>query len=361
MSEPKVVVRTLLIVGVFVVFQILTIGFLAAQTASDSSKAGENSLPYRLLVPGKTLFIVSTNGTAPAVVDGKQISWTSYNATLAQSARTKFYHLQVPASEEAILREKVIEEMILDQLLEKEMENRKISANETAVQAELDKIDNRYKDSKVWKEQREKVLTKLRVELEKQSKRKKLEATIRRVEEQTEAQLHEFYNANPIVFTEPVKEHISVILLKVDPSSSALDWKKAEDEADKIRKKIGNGSDFASIAKLRSDDESAAKGGDMGYIHKGMIADDAQKAVDEMKPGEVSEPIRLLQGYALFKLHDLKVERKLSFKDARSRISSLYRRITSDNQWENFKKEIRQNADVTINPILAAPAHSNNG
>ncbi|MFX7792819.1 peptidylprolyl isomerase, partial [Acinetobacter baumannii] len=58
--------------------------------------------------------------------------------------------------------------------------------------------------------------------------------------------------------------------------------------------------------KLYSNDLSASKGGDLGWIYPGDTVPEFERAMDQLKPGEVSQPIETPFGYHLIQV----VERK---------------------------------------------------
>ncbi|PIW28165.1 MAG: hypothetical protein COW30_08535 [Rhodospirillales bacterium CG15_BIG_FIL_POST_REV_8_21_14_020_66_15] len=330
--------------------------YVDAEAASEKAKAGPAATEKpgsRPLVPGRTLFIVSTDGSPPAKVNGQEITWDAYNAVLGRAAQTKFYHGKAPEGGEEALRTETIEALIMERLLTAEAKKRGLTSDQEWVKGEIDKLELRYKGSAMWQNQRATAIPKIRKELEKQSLLKRLEHQARVVEHPTQAQLRAFFEENPTLFTEPAKEKISVILLGVDPSSHHSVWEKAREEAGRILAKIKAGTDFAEIANLRSTDTSAEQGGDLGYVHRGMLSGEAQKVVDNLKPGEVSEPVRILQGYAIFKLFERSNPRELTFEEAADRVNPLYVRITADKQWLALQKHLRESASVTVNPILA--------
>src|SRR6185503_17229974 len=100
--------------------------------------------------------------------------------------------------------------------------------------------------------------------------------------------------------------HLRIILLKVDPSSPQAKWDGARNEGAAIAKRLKGGADFKQLAKLHSAEGSAEGGGDMGYVHRGMLPESAQEAIDKLKPGEITEPVALLEGMAIFRLEQRK-------------------------------------------------------
>lgn len=88
----------------------------------------------------------------------------------------------------------------------------------------------------------------------------------------------------------------------------AVDNPAQDDEvhrlADKLEQQLHSGGNFAAIAQQFSQSPTAADGGALGWITSKQIAPDLAKAIDALKPGEVSEPIRAGGGYYILGLAD---------------------------------------------------------
>jgi peptidyl-prolyl cis-trans isomerase C len=80
---------------------------------------------------------------------------------------------------------------------------------------------------------------------------------------------------------------------------------KTEDEAKTVIKELGEGKDFAELAKAKSTDPNKSDGGDLGYFKKGMMVPEFEKAAFEMKKGDVSTvPIKTQFGFHVIKVED---------------------------------------------------------
>lgn len=194
----------------------------------------------------------------------------------------------------------------------------------------------------------------LRGRLEEENKIARLEAQVKQGAGQVAvpgaAEVRKYYQDHPEQFTTPERLRVSLILLKVAPSASAQMWQAAEQEAIQLVAKLRNGADFAALARLHSADTSAAKGGDLGYIHHGMLAAEAQQVVDKMaSPGEISAPVMLLQGVAVLRL-DERVAPVLNAMDvAEPRVRELLVRERADAAWRELLEGLRAGTSIVIN------------
>lgn len=188
----------------------------------------------------------------------------------------------------------------------------------------------------------------LRERFEQDSLLESLEAEMRRVDAPDEAVLRAFYDDNPELFTEPAQNRIAVILLAVAPSGGAPAWQAAREEAARIIERLAEGADFAELAGLHSSDSTADKGGDMGYLHEGMLSPDAEAAVAKLDVGGISEPVRVLEGIAVFKLVDRRPEELRSFTDVRGRAGELWVRQAGEARWQQLVSDLRAGSEIYV-------------
>ena len=80
---------------------------------------------------------------------------------------------------------------------------------------------------------------------------------------------------------------------------------KTEDEAKAVIKELGEGKDFAELAKAKSTDPNKSEGGDLGYFKKGMMVPEFETAAFAMNKGDVSkEPVKTQFGFHVIKVED---------------------------------------------------------
>ena len=76
-----------------------------------------------------------------------------------------------------------------------------------------------------------------------------------------------------------------------------------EEEANKVLAQLKAGSDFATLAKTSSLDQTTAQqGGDLGFFPRGLMAPEFEEAAFSLEPGETSGVIRTQFGYHLLQV-----------------------------------------------------------
>lgn len=124
----------------------------------------------------------------------------------------------------------------------------------------------------------------------------------------SEAEVRSAYEQNTAAFAVPRQVRLSQIFVQAPPESDKAAFAKAQakvnDLSEKARRK---GADFPALAKASSEHaESAAKGGDMGWLAEASLIAELRDAAASLKKGEVSAAVRSPQGWHLVRLDDVK-------------------------------------------------------
>ena len=78
----------------------------------------------------------------------------------------------------------------------------------------------------------------------------------------------------------------------------------AEAKANEILKQLRDGGKFEELAKKSSDGPSAADGGALGMFKRGQLAKELEDRTFAMKSGEITDVIRVKQGYAILRVDE---------------------------------------------------------
>ena len=89
------------------------------------------------------------------------------------------------------------------------------------------------------------------------------------------------------------------ILIK---TSELVSETEARERIGRIADALANKGDFAELARTRSEDTSAARGGDLGWLSPGVTVPEFEKAMDALQPGQISAPVRSPFGWHLIQV-----------------------------------------------------------
>ncbi|MGH8745761.1 MAG: peptidylprolyl isomerase [Burkholderiales bacterium] len=139
--------------------------------------------------------------------------------------------------------------------------------------------------------------------------------------------------------------HARQILIRTSDAVSEADAKrKLEDLRERI---VRGGADFAELARVHSEDASAARGGDMGWLYPGDTVPDFERAMDALKPGEISQPVRTQYGLHLIQV----LERRtagMSSERRRLQAREILRERKSDEAYQEWLRQLRDETYVEI-------------
>jgi len=110
---------------------------------------------------------------------------------------------------------------------------------------------------------------------------------------------------------------------------------------------VGGGADFGEMARVHSDDGTAARGGELDWVYPGDTVPDFERAYQELKIGEVSEPVRTPFGYHLIQVlerrtADVSVERR------RMQARQALRERKSDDAYQEWLRQLRDQTYIDI-------------
>jgi len=251
-----------------------------------------------------------------AVVNGKEIKREEID---------KYYRTRVnpegqePSQEEALsLKLNVLDELINNEILLERAKKLNLEASDGEVEDKFTELKSPYTEDEFQRRLKEQGATvdDLKGDLRRQlSIQKLLNREVVAKISITDQDVSDFYNANRPQFNvaEP-QYHIAQILVTPRKEQQIRNRKNddATNEAEAQRKvkmlmdRLDSGADFAQLAMDYSEDmNTAGTGGDLGYVPESALnqSDPALKRIVlGMKPGQVSQPIQLKEGYRILKL-----------------------------------------------------------
>ncbi len=141
----------------------------------------------------------------------------------------------------------------------------------------------------------------------------------------------------PVMVTQTHARHILVRLNEVVSENDA------RNRLNDLKDRIEHGTDFGELARLHSDDASAARGGDLGWITPGDVVPEFEHAMDALKPGQVSEPFKSPFGWHIVQVLERR-DQDMSKDRQKLAARQAIRQRKSEDQWQEW---VRQQRDKT--------------
>lgn len=132
------------------------------------------------------------------------------------------------------------------------------------------------------------------------------------------------------------------ILIRVNELVSDAE---ARHKLESLKERLDNGGDFAELARTHSTDLSAPKGGDLGWLYQGDTVPDFERAMDALKIGEVSAPIRSPFGWHLIQVQERRTE-DASAERRRQVARQALRDRKLDEAYQDWLSQLRDRAYV---------------
>ena len=135
----------------------------------------------------------------------------------------------------------------------------------------------------------------------------------------TDEEARQYYTQHLSDYRIPDRVKAAHILFKTtgkNPTEIAEIQKKAED----VLKQIKGGADFGELAKKDSDDGSASKGGELGWLVRKQTVKEFEDKAFAMKPGEVSDLVKTVYGIHIIKLEDKQTAHLQTFDEVKGTI-----------------------------------------
>jgi peptidyl-prolyl cis-trans isomerase SurA len=110
---------------------------------------------------------------------------------------------------------------------------------------------------------------------------------------------------------------------------------------------VGGGADFAEMARVHSDDGSAARGGELDWIYPGDTVPDFERAYADLRINEVSEPVRTPFGYHLIQVLERRTA-DLSSDRRRMQARQALRERKSDDAYQEWLRQLRDQTYIEL-------------
>lgn len=124
---------------------------------------------------------------------------------------------------------------------------------------------------------------------------------------------------------------------------------EAEGQAriERLRERIVGGAKFEDLARVNSEDASSARGGDLGWLSPGDTVPDFEKAMERLKPNEVSPPVRTPFGWHLIQVLERGTQ-DVSKERRRLAARQTLRARKSDEAYQEWVRQLRDRAYVEV-------------
>ncbi len=167
--------------------------------------------------------------------------------------------------------------------------------------------------------------------------------------EVSEEEVELYYGENKGKYMRPEIMRVSHILVPT------------KEEADKISAELTRGANFEDLARAKSVDPTAQRGGDVGYFPKGQLMPEFEAACENLAIGGVSGPVKTTLGYHIIKLTDRRAPEERPLEQVRDSIKSELRTAERQKKFNELVGKLRKTTPVKVNKEALSKAIEDGG
>jgi len=308
-----------------------------------------------------------------ASVNAKDISrsdldkaYTNYKATQGEAP-------QEPGAEQAnIVRLKLLDTLIDDEILQQRAEKLNLAASEEDINAKLTELKAPYTQEEFDKQlkQRNITLDDLKQQLRRNLTSEKLiNKEINSKIAITDADINSYYGAHKAEYNvlEPQYHLARIVVSAVSaqqpgnlPGAKAVSDAEAKKKIQAVRNRLASGEDFGALAMNFSEDQNASStAGDIGFVAESNLQTDSGvfAAITKLKPGQVTDvlpvyggagPAQRVIGYAIYKFlaREPAGQRELSNPSVQQSIRQILRESHAQLLRQAYYEKLRNEAKI---------------
>jgi len=165
----------------------------------------------------------------------------------------------------------------------------------------------------------------------------------------TPAELRAFYDKNPARFEHPESFTFQTISVLPPANATADQLKEGRVRADKAllqAKATKTAEEFGLLAEKISDDDYRVMMGQHKPVPIDQLDPQVVKALQAMKPGDVSDVIQIEQAYTIIRLGEHMPAGRAKFEEVRAELEKELRQSKTNQIRAEFDKKLRQNAKI---------------
>jgi peptidyl-prolyl cis-trans isomerase C len=298
-----------------------------------------------------------------ATVNGVKITRETYNGELdSLKKRFSMFGGNLPEAQMAKFKQRIIDRLVEEELIKQKLDTEKVEVPEAAIQKELDEYKGRVPGGadrfEEFLKKTGKTIDDLKVDIKKRlalktflNKEKALDVT--------DEECQGYFTENKKRFATKERCKAAHILIKTGKDDDEAKTDEAKKKIDEIYKEANKkGTDFAALAKTKSEGPSAPRGGDLGWFTRGRMVKEFETAAFSMKPGDVSKPIQTKFGWHVLKLYEREEAGEKKFDEVKEDIVKRLEARKFREARTKFLKDLRDNGKVDVHEKIVIPPPS---
>jgi peptidyl-prolyl cis-trans isomerase C len=288
---------------------------------------------------------------AAAMVNGIIIPLQNYNGqvqAIIQQYASQGANIQ--EAQIADLKNRVLENLIDQELLYQDANSQGLVADEAAVNLQFEAVKGQFPDEATFKsELATQGMTEewIKADIAKAVLvddyiSSKYESEIK----VDDAEVLKFYEENGQYFSKPEQLRASHILIKAEENADESVKKDALKRINEIKVRLDGGEEFSDLARELSEGPTNVKGGDLGAFGRGNMVESFENAAFSLNVGDVSDVVITKFGYHLIKLTAKEVGSTVPFDDVKVQIVDHLHQVKMAEKINQYISTIKPGATI---------------
>jgi peptidyl-prolyl cis-trans isomerase SurA len=164
----------------------------------------------------------------------------------------------------------------------------------------------------------------------------------------TQAQEQAYYEAHKQEFMQPEQIKLSEILIPTPADANDAAIAQAQAKADGIAAQLKAGGNFEELAKTNSGGPTAAQGGELGMYKRGSLGQVLEDQTFNLKPGELTAPIRTKQGFVILKVTEHQAAGVAPLKDVEQQVQEGMYTEMMQPALRTYLTKLREDAAINV-------------
>jgi len=282
-----------------------------------------------------------------AVVEGEVITMSELKEFIA--ANLGEVAERIPREEMDAVQAHALDRLIEQKLLRNEVRKRGIEVTQERVEQGISRVKERFPSEEEFR------LALQAQGLTKEEFRKNITEEIavatlikREVSDHIwieDIEVETFYQKNKEMFRVPPQVAISQILIRVGEDRRLAE---AEKKGAELLEKLGEGADFASLAREHSDGPTAEAGGILGLIMEGELPPEIGEIIFALEVGEFSDLVTTPGGVHIFKVNARYEERQKELAEVEREIRRVLFARKMEQRYREWLNTLRKESYIRI-------------
>jgi peptidyl-prolyl cis-trans isomerase SurA len=160
-----------------------------------------------------------------------------------------------------------------------------------------------------------------------------------------EAEVRAYYERNIKSYSLPEEIRVRQIFFRVPENATPAETALIKEKATAALARAKKGESFVTLVKELSEGETAALGGDLGFMQRDQAIPEIEEATRTLKPGEIAGPIKCAGGFHIIRLEEIRTPVK-PFDQVKDEITKMLYEQKVENTYRTWLQSLRSSSNI---------------